>query len=108
MERGRAKHGKSMAGIGFIFLAMVAVFLVARLYKVLGRRTGHERRRDPFAGAANDDQRRDSILPMPDRPRPPRADDTAATPTGASAAADAPAGPLQAAAARIRAADPQF
>jgi hypothetical protein len=34
-------------GIGIIILAMVAVFLVARLYKVLGRRTGHERRQDP-------------------------------------------------------------
>ena len=41
------------SGIGIIFLAMVAVFLVARLYKVLGRRTGHERRQDPFEGEAN-------------------------------------------------------
>ena len=52
------------SGIGLIILAMVAVFLVARLYRVLGRRTGNERRRDPFAGAANDDQRRDTVLPM--------------------------------------------
>jgi predicted lipid-binding transport protein (Tim44 family) len=96
------------SGIGIIFLAMVAVFLVARLYKVLGRRTGHERRQDPFAGAANDDQRRDSVLSMPDRTRPPRADDAAASPTGSPPAADAAAGPLQAGVARIRSADPQF
>ncbi len=95
-------------GIGIIFLAMVAVFLVARLYKVLGRRTGHERRQDPFAGAANDDQRRDSVLPMPDRTRPPRADDAVASPTGSLSAADAAARPLQAGVARIRSADPRF
>jgi len=96
------------SGIGIIFLAMVAVFLVARLYKVLGRRTGHERRQDPFAGAANDDQRRDSVLPMPDRTRPPRADDAVASPTGSPPAADAAARPLQAGVARIRSADSQF
>jgi len=95
-------------GIGIIFLAMVAVFLVARLYKVLGRRTGHERRQDPFAGAANDDQRRDSVLPMPDRTRPPRADDAVASPAGPLPAADAAARPLQAGVARIHSADPRF
>ena len=95
-------------GIGIIFLAMVAVFLVARLYKVLGRRTGHERRRDPFAGAANDDQRRDSVLPMPDRTRPPRADDAAPSPTESLPGADAAARPLQAGFAKIRSADSRF
>jgi len=96
------------SGIGIIFLAMVAVFLVARLYKVLGRRTGHERRPDPFAGAANDDQRRDAVLPMSDRTRPARADDSVASPTGTPPPAGAAAGPLQAGVARIRSADPQF
>ena len=95
------------SGIGLIILAMVAVFLVARLYKVLGRRSGHERRRDPFAGAANDDQRRDAVLPMPDRTRTARADDAAAPLMGA-APAGAAAGPLQAGAGKIRSADPQF
>ena len=95
-------------GIGIIFLAMVAVFLVARLYKVLGRRTGHERRQDPFAGAANDDQRRDSVLPMPDRTRSVRADDAAPSPPGGLPGADAAARPLQAGFAKIRSADPRF
>ena len=93
--------------IGIIILAMVAVFLVARLYKVLGRRTGHERRRDPFAGAANDDQRRDSVLPMPDRSRPTRLDDSGVT-SPATPPSAAAAGPLQAGLAKIRSADPQF
>jgi predicted lipid-binding transport protein (Tim44 family) len=95
------------SGIGIIILAMVAVFLVARLYKVLGRRTGHERRRDPFAGAANDDQRRDTVAPLADRTRPARADDAVATSAGARPAGTAP-GPLQAGVSRIRSADPQF
>jgi len=94
------------SGIGIIILAMVAVFLVARLYKVLGRRTGQERRPDPFAGAANDDQRRDAVLPISDRARPARADDPVASPAGTPAGAAA--GPLQAGVARIRSIDPQF
>jgi predicted lipid-binding transport protein (Tim44 family) len=96
------------SGIGIIFLAMVAVFLVARLYKVLGRRTGHERRPDPFAGAANDDQRRDTVLPMPDRTRQPRGEDATASATASPPPADSAAGPLQSGIARIRSADPQF
>jgi predicted lipid-binding transport protein (Tim44 family) len=96
------------SGIGIIILAMVAVFLVARLYKVLGRRTGQERRPDPFAGAANDDQRRDAVLPISDRARPARADDPVASPAGTPASAGTAAGPLQAGVARIRSADPQF
>src|SRR5262245_33353102 len=93
------------SGISIIILAMVAVFLVARLYKVLGRRTGHERRPDPFPGTANDDQRRDTVMPMPDRTRPSRSDDAAAPVT---APPDAASGPLQAGVAKIRSADPQF
>jgi predicted lipid-binding transport protein (Tim44 family) len=96
------------SGIGIIILAMVAVFLVARLYKVLGRRTGHERRPDPFAGAANDDQRRDSVLPMPDRSRPPRGEDSAAPAAVPPPVGDAASGPLQSGIGRIRTADPKF
>lgn len=96
------------SGIGIIILAMVAVFLVARLYKVLGRRTGHERRPDPFPGSANDDQRRDTVLPMPDRTRPTRGDDPVTGAGAAMPAIDAAAGPLQSGIARIRSADPQF
>ncbi len=99
------------SGIDIIILAMVAVFLVARLYKVLGRRTGHERPRDPFAGVANDDQRRDTVVPLPDRSGAPRSEEPAAStaPTSAApASADQGGNPLQAGIARIRNVDPQF
>jgi predicted lipid-binding transport protein (Tim44 family) len=101
------------SGIDIIILAMVAVFLVARLYKVLGRRSGHERPRDPFAGVANDDQRRETVVPLPDRSGPARSEEpvvsTAAVGAGpAGAAVDQGGSPLQAAIARIRSVDPQF
>ena len=35
--------------IEIVFMAAVAVFLGLRLRQILGRRTGNERRRDPFA-----------------------------------------------------------
>src|SRR5262245_6098718 len=93
-------------GLDIILLAMVAVFLVARLYKVLGRRTGHEQPRDPFAGVANDDARRDKVIPLPDRGVASRADDGAKASADAAPAADA--GPLQPGVNRIRSADPGF
>jgi predicted lipid-binding transport protein (Tim44 family) len=95
------------SGIDIIILAMVAVFLVARLYKVLGRRSGHERPRDPFAGVANDDQRRETVVPLPERGGPPRSDEPVVS-TGASPAADSGGNPVQTGIARIRSADPQF
>jgi len=96
-------------GIDIILLAMVAVFLVARLYKVLGRRTGQEQPRDPFAGVANDDSRRDKVIPLPDRGHLPRPDDAAkAAADSAAATPAADAGPLQPGISRIRSADPDF
>jgi predicted lipid-binding transport protein (Tim44 family) len=35
--------------IEIVFLASIAIFLLLRLRQILGRRTGNERRRDPFA-----------------------------------------------------------
>jgi predicted lipid-binding transport protein (Tim44 family) len=99
------------SGIDIIILAMVAVFLVARLYKVLGRRTGHEQHRDPFAGVANDDQRRDTVVPLPERSGPGRGEDTVVAPPSsapASPTGDAVGGSLQTGIAKIRGADPQF
>jgi predicted lipid-binding transport protein (Tim44 family) len=85
-----------------IILAAIAVFLVMRLYRVLGRRTGHEQRPDPF-GAPAEDSRQDKIIPLPDR-RPPRAEETAEPP----AMPEPITGGLQAGVARIRTADPGF
>ena len=97
------------SGIDIIILAMVAVFLVARLYKVLGRRSGHERPRDPFS-VANDDQRRETVIPLPDRGaargEEPVVSPVPAGPVPASAADQG--NPVQAGIARIRGADPQF
>ncbi len=92
-------------GGGFQFLdiilfAVVAVFLVVRLRSVLGRRTGTEQRRDPFAGAPANDQpvRREAPAAVPDLSAKPQI----APPT------EAPATPLAAGLARIREADPGF
>jgi predicted lipid-binding transport protein (Tim44 family) len=92
-------------GDGFQFLdlilfAVVAVFLVVRLRSVLGRRTGTERQRDPFAGAPANDQpiRREAPAALPD---------LAAKPAIASPPA-APAGSSAAGLARIVQADPSF
>ena len=54
--------------IDIIVFAVIAVFLVLRLRSVLGRRTGTEQRRDPFAGAAANDQpvRREAPAAVPD------------------------------------------
>src|SRR5437762_14280578 len=78
-----------------VLFAMVALFLVLRLRSVLGRRTGHEQRRDPFvprAGAAGD-----KVVTLPPRV-------TTAPPTAQAATPDAVAAGL----ARIREADPGF
>lgn len=41
--------GEDFQLIEIIFLAAIAVFVVLRLRQILGRKTGNERRRDPFA-----------------------------------------------------------
>jgi predicted lipid-binding transport protein (Tim44 family) len=82
-----------------IFFGVVAVFLVMRLRSVLGRRTGSERHRDPFAGAPAKDQ--PAAARAPNAPVP----DIAAKPVmGTSASGASVAGGLT----RIRSADPSF
>jgi len=108
---GASADGQDMSsGIEIILWAMLAVFLVARLYKVLGRRTGHERRRDPFADVANDEQKRDKVVPLPERTRPARTDNAPATDAvrDGPTAEDTTDGRLEAGIARIRSADPAF
>lgn len=82
--------------LDLIFFAAVAVFLVMRLRSVLGRRTGTEQRRDPFAGAPAESP----PAALPARALP----DLAAKPAiGAE-----PPSPLAAGIAHIREADPSF
>jgi predicted lipid-binding transport protein (Tim44 family) len=82
--------------LDLIFFAAVAVFLVMRLRSVLGRRTGTEQRRDPFAGAPAEGQ----PAALPARALP----DLAAKPAiGAE-----PPSPLAVGIGHIREADPSF
>jgi predicted lipid-binding transport protein (Tim44 family) len=54
-----------------VLFAMVAGFLILRLRSVLGRHTGHERRRpDPITARTAAEEARDNIVPLPDRGRP--------------------------------------
>ena len=77
-----------------IIFAAIAGFLVLRLRSVLGRRTGTERRRDPFARSG--DPAPEKVVPLPPRAHPsvpPPTIDIAPDATGI---------------ARIKAADPRF
>ncbi|HTZ37384.1 MAG TPA: Tim44/TimA family putative adaptor protein [Stellaceae bacterium] len=78
-----------------ILFAMVALFLVLRLRSVLGRRTGNERRRDPFVQRAAP---ADKIVPLAQRPARPAPLASPAPPPGTVAAGLA----------AITAADPDF
>ncbi|HEX6840539.1 MAG TPA: Tim44/TimA family putative adaptor protein [Stellaceae bacterium] len=81
--------------LDIVLFAVIAGFLILRLRSVLGRRTGNERRRDPFV--------------------PPKADsapeNVVSLPRGRPSVGPPPvngAGPATGAAARIKAADPPF
>jgi predicted lipid-binding transport protein (Tim44 family) len=83
-----------------ILFAMVAVFLALRLRSVLGRRTGHERRRNPFLRQAEpprDNIPADKVIPFGQR--------VAAPPPPAT---EPPGDAVAAGLARIRSADPEF
>jgi predicted lipid-binding transport protein (Tim44 family) len=83
-----------------LLFAMVAAFLVLQLRRVLGRRTGTERPRDPLAGrlgAKRDAAPVDNVVSLPDRGK-------SADETGASSAPRTVASGLE----QIRNADPQF
>jgi predicted lipid-binding transport protein (Tim44 family) len=93
--------GESFQFFDIILFAMVAAFLVLRLRSVLGRRTGNEQRRDPFARP-----------PAPPAPAPgPASDNVVSLPDrGKSAAPEVEPGPLPLATGlkQIHAADQSF
>ena len=77
--RLRNKHGMQGSGLfEILVLAMIAGFLVLRLHRVLGRRTGHERPPDRFPREVDDTG--DTVIPLPDRSAAEGADSDAATP----------------------------
>lgn len=89
--------GGSFGFLDIILFAMVAAFLVYRLGTNLGKRTGHERRRDPFGpvGAPKNapaETAKDNIVTLPDR--------------GAEGPAEQT--PLAAGITQIKVADPSF
>lgn len=92
--------------VSILILAVIAALLVFRLYKVLGKRSGHEHQSDPFTGVANDDGRRDTVVPLPER-RPSRPEDSGRPAPPDSEAADT-GGALAAGIRQIREADPAF
>ena len=99
--------GEGFQFIDILLFGMIAAFLVIRLRSVLGRRTGHEKRRDAF-GRGEEAQakgQRDTVIPLPGR-APPRAEEPAAEPVTTPPAADA--GPLQPGVDKIRTADASF
>lgn len=68
--------GDSLTFIDIIFFALVAAFLIFRLRSVLGRRTGHEKRRlDIFARRADEaeagGERGEKVVQLPDRSEEP-------------------------------------
>jgi predicted lipid-binding transport protein (Tim44 family) len=92
---GRVWNGMSGLSqyVDIILFAMIAGFLVFRLFSVLGRRTGLERRRDPFARRVSD-----KVMASPKRDKP------ALVPTLVVPPADTVAAGLAA----LRRADPGF
>ena len=92
------------AYIDILFFAMVAAFIALRLRSVLGRRTGHERRRTGgFAshnGAADGKGASDNVVALPDRSAAPSETD--------AAIADLADGKVKTGLTQIRLADPSF
>lgn len=58
---------EGFAYIDILFFAMVAAFIALRLRSVLGRRTGHERRRTEGFGDVRGEQTTDNVVPIGDR-----------------------------------------
>jgi predicted lipid-binding transport protein (Tim44 family) len=61
---------EGFAYIDILFFAMVAAFIALRLRSVLGRRTGHERRRTESYGSLRTNGASDNVVPMSERTSP--------------------------------------
>lgn len=88
--------GSGLPFVDIIFFALVAGFIILRLRAVLGRRTGNERRRDPFAKPQTpvEGQGSGDVVALPRRE--------------SAEAMGVPAGPLGGALTQIKLADPSF
>jgi predicted lipid-binding transport protein (Tim44 family) len=91
---------EGFAYIDILFFAMVAAFIALRLRSVLGRRTGHERRRTEGYGNVGNEGTSDNVVPIGDRgPVQPEVDQAIAALTE---------GDVKHGLMRVREADPQF
>lgn len=93
---GASFMGDSFQFFDIILFAMVAAFLVLRLRSVLGRRTGHEQRRDPFGRPPVPEAATDNVVSLPERNKP------------SEDGADVGPVPLATGLRQIHAADPSF
>lgn len=91
---------EGFAYIDILFFAMVAAFIALRLRSVLGRRTGHERRRTEGYGEVRSGAATDNVVPIGDR--------AGAAPEIDQAIADLGEGDVKTGLTRIHEADPRF
>ncbi len=78
-----------MAYIDIILLAVIAAFIIWRLWGVLGRREGHENPTDAFGGRrapASHRSGNDNVVPLPGAPETAGAGDAGAAPENANVA----------------------
>jgi predicted lipid-binding transport protein (Tim44 family) len=91
---------EGFAYIDILFFAMVAAFIALRLRSVLGRRTGHERRRSGGFGPTRSNGAADNVVALPDR--------SAAQAEGEVGIADLTDANIKAGLTQIRLADSRF
>lgn len=91
---------EGFAYIDILFFAMVAAFIALRLRSVLGRRTGHERRRTEGFGDVRSDGASDNVVPIGDH--------GAASPEVDQAIAELGEGAVKTGLTDIHEADPRF
>ncbi|HSA80445.1 MAG TPA: Tim44/TimA family putative adaptor protein [Geminicoccaceae bacterium] len=92
---------EGFAYIDILFFAMVAAFIALRLRSVLGRRTGHERRRSGgFGNARSGNRAADNVVALPDR--------SGSAADAEAGIADLSDGAVKAGLTQIRLADPRF
>ena len=95
--------------INIILFAAIAAFFVLRLRGVLGKRTGHDKRKaDPFSPRETAEDEDDKVISLPDRSKGARAEETAEQAAEATADADAAASPLAAGLHQVKRADKSF
>jgi len=91
---------EGFAYIDILFFAMVAAFIALRLRSVLGRRTGHERRRTEGFGDVRGERTSDNVVPIGDHGATPSEIDQAIAELGD--------GDVKAGLTRINETDPRF